>query len=170
VEKRGEVGWRQFFIFIFILPKLLDLLSFWFPPGRGNLDWEVGWGEEREDHGGDVVAAVEHALVEKFNGLGVGWSPPGVFWEGHVVSLVDDVENEVEDGGEGCASVLSAGGDSNRVVFVGRNNVVGIGRDGELVGVEFLLESVLELESLSIPDLHRFVVTSTHKNTPVGGV
>jgi len=56
-----------------------------------------------------------------------------MFWEGHVVSLVDDVENEVEDGGEGCDLVLSAGGDSNRVVSIGRNNEVGIGRDGELV-------------------------------------
>jgi len=93
-----------------------------------------------------------------------------VFWEGHKVSLVDDVENEVEDGGEGCDLVLSAGGDSNRVVVVGRNNEVGIGRYGELRGDEFLLESVLELESLSIPDLHRFVATGTHKNTPVGGI
>ena len=63
-----------------------------------------------------------------------------------------------------------AGGDSNRLVVVSCNNVVGIGRDGEMVGVGFLLERVLELESLSIPDLHRFVVTGTHKNTPVGGV
>ena len=55
----------------------------------------MGWGEKGKDHGGDVVAAVEHALAEKSNGVGVGWSPPGVFWEGHVVSLVDDVENEV---------------------------------------------------------------------------
>ena len=130
----------------------------------------MGGREEREDHGGYVVAAVEHALSEKSNCVGVGWSPPGVFWEGHKVSLVDDVENEVEDGGEGCEVVLSAGGDSNRVVFVGRNNVVGIGRNGELGGVEFLLERVLELEGLSIPDLHRFVLISTHKNTPVGGV
>jgi len=93
-----------------------------------------------------------------------------VFGEGHVVSLVDDVENEVEDGGEARDVVLSAGGDSNRVVCVARNNVVGIGRDGELEGGEFLLKRVLELESLSIPDLNRFVVTGTHKNTPVGGV
>ena len=94
-----------------------------------------------------------------------------MFWEGHVVSFVNDVENQVEDGGEGCEVVLSAGGDSNRLVVVGRNNVVGIGREDGLVGVEFLLECVLELESLSIPDLHRFVVPSgTHKNTPVGGV
>jgi len=62
--------------------------------------------------------------------------------EGHVVSLVDDVENEVENGGEGCDVVLSAGGNSNRLVVVGRNNEVGIGRDGELIGVEFLLERV----------------------------
>ena len=64
---------------------------------------------------------------------------------------------------------FSAGGDSIRLVVVGRNNEVGIGRDGELVGDEFLLERVLELESLSIPDLHRFVAigTGTHKNTPV---
>jgi len=80
------------------------------------------------------------------------------------------VENEVEDWGEAREVVLSAGGDSNRVVYVGRNNVVGIGRDGELVGFVFLLERVLELESLSILDLHRFVVTGAHKNTPVGGV
>jgi len=80
------------------------------------------------------------------------------------------VENEVEDWGEGCEVVLSAGCDSNCVVVVSRNNEVGIGRDGELVGAEFLLKRVLELESLSIPDLHRFVVTGTHKNTPVGGV
>ena len=91
--------------------------------------------------------------------------------EGHIVSLVDDVENEVKDGGEGSEVVLSAGGDSNRVVAVARDNVVGIGRDGELAGAVFLLERVLELERLSIPDLHRFVVaTGTHKNTPVGGV
>jgi len=80
------------------------------------------------------------------------------------------VENEVEDGGEAREVVLTAGGDSNRVVAVGRNNEVGIGRDGELLGEVFLLERVLELESFSVPDLHRFVVTSTHKNTPVGGV
>ena len=111
--------------------------------------------------------------------MGVGWGIIGwkicsdvvnLFREGHKVSLVDDVENEVEDGGEGSELVLSAGGDSNRVVFVGRNNVVGIGRDGELHGVVFLLERVLELESLSIPYLHRGVLTGTHKNTPVGGV
>ena len=36
-----------------------------FPPGRGDLDWEVGWGEEGEDLGGDVVAAVVHALAEE---------------------------------------------------------------------------------------------------------
>ena len=50
------------------------------------------------------------------------------------------MENEVEDGGEAREVVLSAGGDSNRVVHVGRNNEVGIGRDGELIGTEFLLE------------------------------
>ena len=55
----------------------------------------MGGREEREDHGGYVVAAVEHALSEKSNCVGVGWSPQGVFWEGHVVSLVDDVENEI---------------------------------------------------------------------------
>ena len=53
----------------------------------------MGWGEKGKDNGGDVVAAVEHALAEKSNGVGVGWSSPGVFGEGHVVSLVDDVEN-----------------------------------------------------------------------------
>ena len=83
----------------------------------------------------------------------------------------EDLGGDVaEDGGEAREVVLLAGGDSNRLVFVGRTNEVGIGRDGELVGVEFLLESVLELESLCIPDLHRFVPTGTHKNTPVGGV
>ena len=90
--------------------------------------------------------------------------------EGHKFPLVDNVENEVEYGGEASEVVLTAGGDSNRVVVVGRNNEVGIGCDGELGGVEFLLERVLELESLSIPHLHRLVVTGTHKNTPVGGV
>ena len=90
--------------------------------------------------------------------------------EGHKFPLVDNVENQVENGGEAREVVLTAGGDSNRVVFVSRNNVVGIGRDGELVGFVFLLERVLELESLSILDLHRFVVTGAHKNTPVGGV
>ena len=105
------------------------------------------------------------------------------FQKRHKLPLVDNVENEVEDGGQagGHKCGLSAGGGSECVVVVGRNNVVGIGRDGELpggefllkrelVGDEFLLERVLELESLSIPDLHRFVVTGTHKNTPVGGV
>ena len=52
------------------------------------------------------------------------------------------MENEVEDWGEAREVVLSAGGDSNRLVVVGRNNEVGIGRDGELIGVEFLLERV----------------------------
>ena len=64
-----------------------------FPPGRGDLNGEVGWREEGEYHGGYVVAAVEHALAEKSNGVGVGWRTPGVFGEGHKVSLVDDVEN-----------------------------------------------------------------------------
>ena len=132
----------------------------------------MGWGEEGEDLGGDVVAAFVHALAEKSNGVSVrlGSSSPN-FQKRHKFPLVDDVENEVEDGGEGGEVVLSAGGDSNHPVAVGRNNEVGIGRDGELVGAVFLLEGVLELESLSIPDLHRFVVpTGTHKNTPVGGV
>jgi len=80
------------------------------------------------------------------------------------------VENEVEDWGEGCEVVLTAVGDSNRMVCVGRNNEVGIGRDGELVGAGYLLERVLELKSLSILDFHRVVVTGTYKNTPVGGV
>ena len=96
-----------------------------------------------------------------------------LFREGHKFPLVDDVENEVEDGGQarGLTCVISAGGDSNRVVCVGRNNEVGIGRDGELGGDGILLERVLELKSLSIPHLHRFVVvTGTHKNTPIGGV
>ena len=42
--------------------------------------------------------------------------------------------------------------------------------ESELSAAEFLLERVLELESLSIPDLHRLVGTGTHKDTPVGGV
>ena len=92
------------------------------------------------------------------------------FQKRHKLPLVDNVENEIADGGQAREVVLSAGGDSNRVVCVGRNNKVRIGRDGELFGNVFLLERVLELESLSIPDLHRFVVTGTHKNTPVGGV
>ena len=37
------------------------------------------------------------------------------------------MENEVEDGGEARELVLTAGGDSNRVACVGRNNKVGIG-------------------------------------------
>jgi len=61
----------------------------------------------------------------------------------------------VEDVVQAREVVLSAGGDSNRLVCAGRNNEVGIGRDGELAGgVVFLLERVLELESLSNPDLH----------------
>jgi len=93
-----------------------------------------------------------------------------VLREGDEFPLVDNVENEVEDWGEAREVVLSAGGDSNRPVAVGRNNEVGIGRHGELPGDGYLLERVLELESLSIPDLHRGVVTGTHKNTPIGGV
>ena len=31
------------------------------------------------------------------------------------------MRDEVEDGGEGCAGVLTAGGDSNRVVVVGES-------------------------------------------------
>jgi len=56
----------------------------------------------------------------------------------HKFPLVDNVENEVEDGGEARHVVLSAGGDSNRVVAVARDNEVGIGREGGLDGVEFL--------------------------------
>ena len=68
----------------------------------------------------------------------------------------------VEDVVQAREVVLSAGGDSNRLVCAGRNNEVGIGRDGELAGgVVFLLERVLELESLSNPDLHfHFVVVT----------
>ena len=106
----------------------------------------MGWGQEGKDDGSYVVAAVVNALAEQSNGVGVG-SFFSVFEEGYTVTLVDDVENEIEDGGEArrhkCE--LSAGCDSNRLVEVGRNNVVGIGRDGELVGFEFLLERVLEL-------------------------
>ena len=55
----------------------------------------MGGREEREDYGGDVVAAVVNALAEKSNGVGVGWGVFGVLGEGHIVSLVDDVENEI---------------------------------------------------------------------------
>ena len=52
-------------------------------------------------------------------------------------------EDEVEDGGEVHEVVLTAGGDSNRLCRSWRNNEVGIGY-GELLGVEFLLEHVLD--------------------------
>ena len=52
------------------------------------------------------------------------------------------MENEIEDVVQAREVVLSAGGDSIRLVVVGRDNEVGIGRDGELIGVEFLLERV----------------------------
>ena len=48
---------------------LLHTRSSRFPPGRGNLDWEVGWGEEGEDLGGDVVAAVVHQFAKVFHNL-----------------------------------------------------------------------------------------------------
>jgi len=69
----------------------------------------VGWGEEGEDY----VTAVEntHSPVLS-NGVGVVWSSPGVFGEGHKVSIVDDVENEIEDRGESREVILSAGGNS----------------------------------------------------------
>jgi len=35
-----------------------------FPSSGGDLDGEVGWGEEGEDNGGYVVATVVHALAE----------------------------------------------------------------------------------------------------------
>ena len=40
--------------------------AFWvaLPSSGGDLNGEVGWREEREDLGGDVVAAVVHALAE----------------------------------------------------------------------------------------------------------
>jgi len=41
-----------------------NLLFRWPPSSGGDLDWEVGRGEEGEDLGGDVVAAVVHALAE----------------------------------------------------------------------------------------------------------
>ena len=72
----------------------------------------MGWGEEGEDYGGYVVTAVEHALAELSYGVGVVWSSPGVFGEGHKVSIVDDVENEIEDRGESREVILSAGGNS----------------------------------------------------------
>ena len=34
------------------------------PSSGGDLDGEVGWGQEGEDLGGDVVAAVVHAFAE----------------------------------------------------------------------------------------------------------
>ena len=40
-------------------------ISLRFPSGWGDLDWEVVWGEKGEDNGGDVVAAVVHALAEE---------------------------------------------------------------------------------------------------------
>ena len=55
----------------------------------------MGWGQEGKDDGSYVVAAVVNALAEQSHGVGVGWSPPGVFWKGYIVSLVDDVENEI---------------------------------------------------------------------------
>ena len=42
----------------------MNFFKSWFPPGRGDLDGEVGGGEEGEDLGGDVVAAVVNALAE----------------------------------------------------------------------------------------------------------
>jgi len=39
-------------------------INLWRPPCRGDLDGKVGWGEEGQDLGGDVVAAVVHALAE----------------------------------------------------------------------------------------------------------
>ena len=76
--KLGNSPFQQinfFFLFLccFIL-LLLALISsphkqfqtFWvaLPPCGGDLDGEVGGREEREDLGGDVVAAVVHALAE----------------------------------------------------------------------------------------------------------
>ena len=37
---------------------------FGFPSSGGDLDWEVGRGEEGQDLGGDVVAALVNALAE----------------------------------------------------------------------------------------------------------
>ena len=42
----------------------MKIFKSWFPPGGGDLDGEVGGGEEGQDLGGDVVAAVVHALAE----------------------------------------------------------------------------------------------------------
>ena len=41
--------------------------TFWisFPSSGGDLDRELGWGEEGEDLGGDVVATVVHTLAEE---------------------------------------------------------------------------------------------------------
>jgi len=38
----------------------------------------MGWGEDGEDNGGYVVAAVENALAEKSNGVNVGQSKQGI--------------------------------------------------------------------------------------------
>ena len=40
------------------------VLLFWFPSSGGDLNGEVGRGEEGEDLGSDVVAAVVNALAE----------------------------------------------------------------------------------------------------------
>ena len=88
----------------------------------------------------------------------------------HKFPLVDDVKHQVEDVVQARDVVLSAARNSNRLVVISRNNKVGIGRDGELVGFVFLLERVFEFERLSIPDLHHIIITGTHKNAPVGRV
>ena len=87
----------------------MKIFKSWFPPGGGDLDGEVGGGEEGEDLGGDVVAAVVN---------GCGLESAGNVWGRTQNSHLDDVENEVEDWGEGCEVVLSAGCDSNCVVVV----------------------------------------------------
>jgi len=46
----------RFFTFKFLLDG--------FPSSGGDLDWEVDRGQEGQDLGGDVVAAVVHALAE----------------------------------------------------------------------------------------------------------
>ena len=43
---------------------MLLLLFVWFPSSGGDLDGEVGWGQEGEDLTRYVVAAVVHALAE----------------------------------------------------------------------------------------------------------